>query len=189
MVASNSVSEIELPLQLKISFKKVFVMFEKYAKINFKEHPFHDAAIKMVNLFEKHPELNDGFSDYSLLETYKEQIDLLLNPLFPEPLSLNEIKAATVPFSFSSFKFSDRFTTIIENAGEDYELKVRNFEDSSMYVMACTFILGHVYGYNIDIKRPFYFDIPDKITGTMKYYRATFNADFSEVIATENAQN
>ncbi len=53
--------------------------------------------------------------------------------------------------------------------------------------MACTFILSFVYGFNVDVKRPFYFDIPDKTTGTMKYYRSTFNGDFSEITATENA--
>ncbi|MEO9570679.1 MAG: GAF domain-containing protein [Polaribacter sp.] len=187
IIESNSVSEVELPLQLKISFKKVFVLFEKYAKKEFKNHPFHSASLKMIKLFEKHPELNDGFSDYSLLQTYKEQINLLLNPLFPESLLLNEIKAASIPFSFTSFKFTDRFQNILNNAGEDYELKVRNFEDDTMYVMACTFILAFIYGQKIDLKRPFYFDIPDKTTGTMKSYRVAFNADFSEVYATKNA--
>tara|TARA_R110002126_G_scaffold72364_1_gene180895 strand:- start:57607 stop:59994 length:2388 start_codon:yes stop_codon:yes gene_type:complete len=189
VLESNKIDEVELPLQLNISFKKVFVMFEKYAHKDFENHPFHTAAVKMVSLFNQHPELNDGFSDLSLLDTYKEQIDLLLNPLFPEPLQLNEIKAASVPFSFASFKFTDRFENILDNAGDDYELTVRNFEDDSMYVMACTFILGAVYGFNIDVKRPFYFDIPDKSTGTMKYYRATFNADFSEIKPTEFAPN
>ena len=189
VIESNQIDEVELPLQLNISFKKVFVMFEKYAHKDFEHHPFHTAAAQMVDLFKQHPELNEGFSDLSLLDTYKEQIDLLLNPLFPEPLQLNEIKAASVPFSFTSFKFTKRFENIIENAGDDYELTVRNFEDDSMYVMACTFILGAVYGFNIDVKRPFYFDIPDKSTGTMKYYRATFNADFSEIKPTEFAPN
>ena len=189
IIESNKVEGVELPLQLNISFQKVFVLFKKYAQKKYLDHPFHDSAKKMVVLFEKHPELNEGFSDLTLLETYKEQIDLLLEPLFPEPLLLNEIKSASVPFSFTSFKFTDRFENIINNAGEDYELMVRNFEDDSMYVMACTFILGYVYGFNIDVKRPFYFDIPDKTTGTMKYYRATFNADFSEITPTENAPN
>jgi hypothetical protein len=102
-------------------------------------------------------------------------------------LQLNEIKAASVPFSFTSFKFTERFENILKNAGDDYELGVRNFEDDDMYIMACTFILGSVYGYSVDVKRPFYFDIPDKTSGTMKYYRATFNADFSEIIPAENA--
>lgn len=187
IIESNKIDEVELPLQLNISFKKVFSLFKKYASKDYINHPYHSAAIKMVDLFHQNPELNDGFSDLTLLESYKEEINLLLDPLFPEALLLNEIKAASVPFSFSSFKFTERFTNIINNAGEDYDLKVRNFEDESMYIMACTFILGFVYDYNIDVKRPFYFDIPDKTTGTMKYYRATFNADFSEITATENA--
>ena len=88
---------------------------------------------------------------YFLLKEYKEQIDLLLDPLFPEPLRTNEIKAASIPFSFTSFKLTDRFENIIDNAGDEYELIVRNFEDESMYIMACTFILGYVYNYKIDL--------------------------------------
>lgn len=187
IIESKSIYEQELPLQLKISFQKVFVLFQKYANTEFIGHPFHESAKIIVQNFDKYPELISGFSDISLLEKYKDQIDLLLNPLFPEPLLLNEIKAASVPFSFTSFKFTDRFKNILKNAGEDYELNVRNFEDDGMYIMACTFILNFVYGYNVDLKRPFYFDIPDKTTGTMKYFRATFNADFSDITATKDA--
>ena len=91
---SNVVNEVELPLQLNISFRKVFDLFEKYAHPKNGQHPFHSAAIEMVKIFKQYPELNNGFSDYSLLQKYKEEIDLILNPLFPEPLLLNEIKAA-----------------------------------------------------------------------------------------------
>ena len=187
IIKSNLVDEVELPVLLNISFRKVFVLFEKYAQIEYKDHPFHDASIKMISLFKKSPELIDGFSELGLLETYKDEIELLLNPLFPEPLMLNEIKAVSIPFSFTSIKFTDRFKNILNNAGDNYELKVRNFEDDSMYIMACTFVLSFVYGFNVDVKRPFYFDIPDKTSGTMKYYRAAYNADFSDIIPTENA--
>lgn len=187
IITSNFNENIELPLQLNISFQKVFEMFEKYTNPEFEQHPFYSSAKKMVLLFKKNPELYHGFSDYNLLKKYHEEIDLLLNPLFPEALLLNEIKAVTIPFSFTSFKFTTRFQNILKNAGDDYELKVRNFEDDTMYIMACTFILGFVYGYTTDVKRPFYFDIPDKTSGTMRYYRATYNADFSEITATENA--
>ena len=187
ILKSSLINEVELPLQLNISFQKVFDLFEKYTHADYKEHPFRSSAIEMLKIFEQNPVLKDGFSDYSLLQKYQKEIDLLLNPLFPEPLLLNEIKAASIPFSFASFKFTDRFQNLLDNAGDDYEFKVRNFEDESMYILACTFILGFVHGYNIDIKRPFYFDIPDKKTGTMKYYRAAFNADFSEITATKDA--
>jgi hypothetical protein len=180
-------THIELPLELNISFKKVYKVFEKYASKELKEHPFHKAAIVMKSEIEKYPELINGFSDFSLLDKHKEIIHLLLEPIFPEALLDNEIKAATIPFSFASFKFSNRFENILDNAGETYELSVRNLEDDSMYIMACSFILGFVYGHTINLKRPFYFDIPDRNTGTMKYYRATFNADFTEIIPSENA--
>jgi hypothetical protein len=184
---SEEQKNIELPLELNISFKKVYKVFEKYASVELKEHPFHKAAIVMKSEIEKYPKLINGFSDFSLLEKHKEIINLLLEPIFPEALLDNEIKAATIPFSFASFKFSNRFQNILHNAGQEYELNVRNLEDDSMYIMACSFILGFVYGYDINLKRPFYFDIPDKNTGTLKYYRATFNADFTEITPSKNA--
>ena len=183
----NSYKEIELPLQLRISFEKVFLMYKKYSEAEYVNHPFYTSAKKMVAEIEKTPELIDGFSDFSLFETHKEIINLLLEPLFPEPLLLNEIKSATVPFTFTSFKFSTRFENIIKNAGENYEIEVRNFEDDLLYIYGCTMILASIYGYNLDLKRPFFFDIPDVNTGNMKHYRAAFNGDFGEVIPTENA--
>ncbi len=187
IVKSNLNENMELPMQLNISFKKVFSMFEKYATKEFKEHPYHKSALQMVEEFKKYPELIEGFSDFSLLEKYRDQIDLLLDPLFPEPLLLNEIKAASIPFSFTSFKFTTRFEKILENAGENYELNIRNYEEDSMYIMSCTFIMGIYYGYPIDLKRPFFFDIPDKNLDITKHYRAAFNGDFSEIIPTDKA--
>ena len=71
---SKEHKNIELPLELNISFKKVYKVFEKYAGIELKEHPFHKAAIAMKGEIEKYPELINGFSDFSLLEKHKEKI-------------------------------------------------------------------------------------------------------------------
>ncbi|WP_347175483.1 GAF domain-containing protein [Polaribacter uvawellassae] len=184
---TNNNESIELPLQISVSFEKVFLMYKKYSKDEYKEHPNHLAAKNMVAEIAKTPALIDGFSDFTLFDTHKKNIDLLLNPLFPEPLLLNEIKSATIPFTFTSFKFTTRFDNIIKNAGTDFEVKIRNFEDDLLYIYACTMILGSVYGYHVDLKRPFIFDIPDLKSGCLKHYRAAFNNDFGEVIATENA--
>lgn len=183
----ESIQNIELPLQLNISFRKVYELYESYALDEYKDHPYHKSSKVIVEKLKKYPELIEGFSDYSLLNTYEEQINLLLDPLFPESLLNNEIKAASIPFSFISFKFTNRLKSILKNAGEAYEFNVRDFEDDAMYVITCTFILNFVYGYHVDIKRPFFFDIPDKNTGTTKHYRAAFNGDFSEIIPTEKA--
>ena len=132
VIKSNIESEVELPLQLKISFKKVFDLYDKYTGKDFINHPFHGSALQMVDLFKKQPELIEGFSDYTLLDKHKDKIDLLLNPLFPEPLLLNEIKAASIPFSFTSFKFTDRFENILKNAGDKYELSVHLYTADSL---------------------------------------------------------
>jgi len=183
----NSLQEKELPLQLNISFKQIYDNYLKYTDASYEHHPFHDAAKLVVSELKDYPELIEGFSDISLLEKYRDKIELLLEPLFPEPLLTNEIKAASIPFSFTSFKFSTRFENIINNAGDNFVLKVRNFEDESMYILACTFILNYCYQVKVDMKRPFYFDIPDKTTGTTRYYRAAFNGDFAEITKTDKA--
>ena len=187
ILKSENHQPIELPLQLKISFEKVFLMYKKYTEEDFKEHPFHKSAKVMVAKIEKHPELIEGFSDFTLLETLKDEISLLLEPLFPEPLLLNEIKAATIPFTFTSFKFTTRFENILNDAGKNYVAKPRNFEDDLLFIYGCTMILAAVYNYNIDLKRPFFFDIPELKTGITKHYRAAFNGDFGEIIPTEKA--
>ena len=187
IVKSNFDENMELPVQLNISFDKIFSTFEKYATKEFSKHPYHKSAIDMVKEFNKYPELINGFSDFSLLDKYEDQIDLLLEPLFPEPLLMNEIKAASIPFSFTSFKFTTRFENIIQNAGENYDINIRNYEEDSMYIMACTFIMTFHHGYAMDLKRPFFFDIPDKNLGITKHYRAAFNGDFLDVTPTKNA--
>lgn len=182
----NNISE-ELPVQLQISFRKIYDYIATYSLEENKNHPYYLAALNVKEQIEKHPFLIDGFSDFSLLEKHKDIIDIILEPVFPEILKLNEIKAAMVPFNFLSFRFSKRFQNIIDNAGKDFELQIRNFEPDFMYRQICTFILQMYYGKNIDSSRPFYFDIPNATTGIIHHYRVALNADFSEFEATENA--
>ncbi|SED17292.1 hypothetical protein SAMN04489761_4508 [Tenacibaculum sp. MAR_2009_124] len=184
---TNDTQNLELPLQLHISFKKVFDLFVKYGSEELKDHPFHESSKVMIREIEKYPALIDGFSDFSLLNEHEEIISLLLDALFPEILTNNEIKAATIPFSFTSFKFTERFKSVLANAGEDYNLQVRNLEDNLMYIHACTLILAAVYNRPVDLKRPFFFDIPDQNLGVTKHYRVAFNGDFMEIVPTKNA--
>ena len=138
----------ELPMQLFISFEKVIGFYKKYAEdVN---HPYHKSAKQVSEYLGQFPELVEGFDDFSLLDKYADPIDLMLEGLFPEILTNNEIKVASVPFSFTSFKFSRRFESILENAGKDFDFKVRNMEESQMYIAACTMILMSVYNKPID---------------------------------------
>ncbi len=184
----KSIDSIELPLDLRISFKKVMDTYDKYTSQEYKNHPYHLAANEMKSRYDGIAEFKDGFSDVNIIEDNRELVNILLEPLFPEVLMDNEIKVACIPFSFTSIRFTNRFEKILENAGEDFELQVRNFNDDHLYIHACVFILNAIYGYHIDLHRPFFFDIPDQRTGTMKHYRVAFNADFSEIIPTEGVR-
>ncbi|MDV7187349.1 GAF domain-containing protein [Lutibacter sp. TH_r2] len=174
----------ELPLKLKVSFKPIFNYLELIS--NEENHYLNASAIKLLEEYKAYPELKDGFEDMSLLTKYNSQIDRLLDLLFPDILQTNEIKAISIPFDFTAFKLSKRFENIINDAGEDYEYQLRNYEDSKVFILSCAFILAYCYDTYIDFRRPFYFDIPDK-NGIEKHYRSLYNGDFFKVTPLENA--
>ncbi len=52
IIESKLVAETDLPLQLNVSFNKVFDLFKKYADMEFAKHPYHSSAKKMVQLIK-----------------------------------------------------------------------------------------------------------------------------------------
>ncbi len=168
-----------LPLNIKISFEAIFNYLEITAKD--KGHYLYGISNEMLEEYKKYPELKDGFEKYSLLEKYNNEIDRLLEIIFPEILQNDEIKAISIPFDFVTFKLSKRFQRIIDDAGETFELKLRHFDVSRQYISACIFILVHYYNVKLEFERPFYFDIPDVNKGFTRNYRAKYNKDFFKI--------
>ena len=68
-----------------------------------------------------------------------------------------------------------------------YQLKLRNYFESNIYISSCLFILENYYGVEIDFQRPYYVDIPNIKTGVTRNYRATYNTNFLKVKPLENA--
>ncbi|WP_298370133.1 GAF domain-containing protein [uncultured Lutibacter sp.] len=184
IVTTSHKKNWELPLKLKVSFKAIFNYLELVSKED--QHFLNASAKNLLEEMKAFPELKEGFEDLTLLEKYNSQIDRLLDILFPDILQTNEIKAATIPFDFTSFKLSRRFENIIAEAGEDYDFQVRNYDESKVFIMSCTFILAYCYDTMVDFRRPFYFDIPDK-NGIEKHYRSLYNGDFFQVTPLDNA--
>ncbi|NIJ44523.1 hypothetical protein FHR24_000962 [Wenyingzhuangia heitensis] len=184
-ILKSPIEDKELPIKIHISFEKIYSYLEEICLD--KTDIFYDSASQLLEEMNKYPLLRDGFTDFSLLHTYENQIQKLLSILFPGLLQSNEIKAASIPFDMTSFMLSKRFRNIIDNAGDDYVFDVRNFDNQNMYIMTCLYILSYLYNYHIDFKRPFFYDIPDKRTNTVKSYRALYNADFASIIKTDAA--
>ncbi|WP_299102150.1 GAF domain-containing protein [uncultured Winogradskyella sp.] len=175
---------IESPFEIKISFNK---LLNQYENLIAADNDFIAAnARRVLSIAEKNPILRDGFSDFEIFNTYEKEIEGLLQDAFSPLLTKNEIKTASIPFHNFTFNSSERFKSIINTAGSNFDLEIQNMPKDQKYIFACAIILNFCYGYNLNFKRPFFYEIPDS-NGVMRYYKMLYNADFTEVIPTENA--
>lgn len=175
---------IESPLILKVSFNKLLGYYEDLA--NNGDEFIAAKANRVLKTAEEFPELREGFTSIKTLEDRKKEIGVILQDSFSPVLTKNEIKTASVPFHNLIFNKSERFENIINTAGEGFELQIKNMPEEYRYIIACTIILNFCYGYNLNFKRPFYYEIPDA-NGIMRYYKIMYNADFCEIIPTKGA--
>ncbi|WP_422107187.1 GAF domain-containing protein [Winogradskyella sp.] len=177
--------QIESPFIIKVSFNK---LFNEYENLIASDNDYVTTnARRVLKIAEDNPVLREGFSDLTFLDTYKSEINDILHDAFNPLLTRNEIKLATVPFQNHVFKTSERFDSILETVGSDFELKVKNMPLDQSYIIACAIILKACYGYDLNFKRPFFYEIPDA-NGIMRYYKILYNADFMEINPRENAQ-
>lgn len=175
------------PVKVAISFKKIIQEYEKQLEVE--TSAISRKYIKdILDYVKSFPKLIEGIESMEELEKHREGIKVLLADLFPNILTTNEIKTASVPFYNNLlFNSTKRFAKIMEDAGKDFKLEPRNFDEDLMYVRACVIILNKYYNYKFDFSRPLIYDIPDK-DGIMKHYRLAMNSDFVEIEPTEKAK-
>lgn len=173
----------ESPLSLLISFDKLLQRYDAMAQ---SEDAFlARKAERILEAQAPYPELREGFTDTSLFRTHRQVIHTILSDVFPEALTHNEIKAASLPFYDIIFNASERFKKILQSAGgADFVPGMRNIPENQMYIAICTVILNFYYGFHLDFKRPFFYDIPDA-NGVMRHYRILYNSDFMELLPTK----
>lgn len=174
-----------LPLVQLISFNKLLAFYEEQAKS--KNELLAQRAQEVLKAAEPHPELREGFTDFSVLEEKKSVIDTILADAFAPALTSNEIKTAAIPYYNLVFNSTERFNQILKDAGEGFELEMRKMPGDIQYIMMATVILSFHYGFKMDFRRPMFYDIPDK-NGVMRHYRILYNADFMEIIPTEKSK-
>jgi len=184
VIMSDINENIESPFRLKVSFDK---LLNHYEDLSQSDDEFIAAkARRVLKTAEGFPELREGITNPDDLVKRQKEISIILQDSFSPILTKNEIKTASVPFHNLIFNSSERFKSIIETAGDDFELEIKNMPKDDTYIIACTIILAFCYGYHINFKRPFYYEIPDA-NGIMQYYKILYNADFTDIVASENA--
>lgn len=174
------------PFYSVISFHKVIDALKEIAEKD--EIPYRaNYAQSLLNEVAKVPELYTGITSKTTIYKNIELIHYLLADLFPTALTHNEIKAVSLPFQNFNFNFTKRFQQIIIDAGEEFEINIRNFSNEQYYIFSCCLILNSCYGENFDLSRPLFYDIPDK-NSILRHYRIVYNGDFTELIPTDNAK-
>nr|WP_298924308.1 GAF domain-containing protein [uncultured Allomuricauda sp.] len=175
----------ESPMLQFVSFNKLLEHYDEQLKS--KDKFLANRAKYVLEAQAPFPELREGFNDVKLLKKHKDVISIILADTFAPVLTKNEIKTASTPFENLVFNSSERFQDILKNAGEGFELEIRNLPMDINYIMKCTVVLNFYYGFKMDFKRPLFYDIPDT-NGVMRHYRILYNADFMEIIPTEKSK-
>ncbi|MFD2518511.1 GAF domain-containing protein [Salinimicrobium flavum] len=175
----------DFPLDIRISFHKIVQQYrkqlEKETSTLSKEY-----IEKMLDYVTSFPALTEGLENTEDLMRFKDPIQILMKDLFPEILSDNQIKAVSIPFHSVIFNSTNKFRRILDQAGQDFTLSMRNLNEDLDYIFGCIMILNTHYKFDIDFSRPLFYDIPDE-SGILRHYRIDLNSDFADIEKTERS--
>lgn len=174
----------QIPFQILLSFHKIIARLEEIAA-NDQEY-FGNYARIVLKKIADHPELRDGINSKHQLEKNEGLISELLVELFPVALTNSEIKAVSMPYLGFIFNLSNRFKDILKDAGNNFQINIRNHNPHQSYIFSCCIILNKFYGTNLDFAKPLFYDIPTA-EGYIKHYRILYNIDFLDITPTGKA--
>ncbi|KIC62728.1 hypothetical protein [Chryseobacterium taiwanense] len=172
------------PFDVNISFEALI----KDLQLKVEQNTADEKERLLFIELQGYPAIKDGIMDGVEFDTCFPIIDRLLRPLFPELLTHNEIKAVTIPYTDFFFYHTERFKSILKQAGETFQLDIRNLDVYNSYIPLCCIILNEHYKVQLDLYKPLFYRIPDS-HGNYKTYRILYNADFIDVIPTSRAYN
>lgn len=172
------------PFKLNFSFEKLIQKMEDEASQN-PEYEFSHRRI--LDETKQFPELLTGIKNLDFFEKNEVLMKELLKDLFPPMLTKNEIKAIGFPFYNFFFNPTERFQNIIDKAGENFDMIIKDMDPNRFYVISCCIILRNYYNIELNFVQPFIFDIPND-QGIMNHYRFLNNVDFIEINPLENVK-
>lgn len=176
------------PFKPLLSFDKLIFQIESKSQDLSIESYERDYLSEVIKSIEPLKGNSNDFNTFKDLKPFEKQLKILLQFLFPESMSENEIKAISFPFDSHIFYPTKRFRKILKNAGRDFTLQINNFKPEFLFQLQCSFILRKIYNVNIDFSRPFFTDIPDA-SGVIRNYKVTYNVDFVDIEPSKNAKN
>ncbi|RZM29416.1 MAG: GAF domain-containing protein [Pedobacter sp.] len=172
------------PFRIVFSFEEVIKNLERDALDE--DDYIAESAKRVLEELKDFPELKADITDFSVFEALSTPIRKMLAPYFPKELTLNEIKAVTLPYMDIIVNPTRRFQNILQAAGPDLQFSIRDLDDHQFYLLSSCLILNEFYGAKINFSKPLLYDIPDA-AGISRHYRILYNADFIDIIKTEKS--
>ena len=177
-------SFFDSPFHIQLCFSEVIDVFEGYAADPL--HPDYERAKVLLSDIAPFPEFRTGITDDAQIHDNLPLLKRLMADFFPTALTMNEIKAVNIPYTNIIFNHTQRFRNILDAAGTEFEVNIRDFQPDEFYIFSCCMILNSYYGTNLDFGRPLFYDIPTK-NGITKHYRILYNGDFIHLEPSQNA--
>lgn len=180
----NLLTNIETPFQVQFSFESIITLLEK--KVIEEGEKALSSDRQLLEALRQVPELRTGITDPAQLAQHEPLISALLAPIFPAALTMNEIKAVSIPYTNIVFNHTTRFRNLLNAAGPSFSINIRDFDEAQFYIQSCCIILNEYYGTRLDFSKPIFYDIPTA-DGIIRHYRILYNADFFDIQPTEKA--
>ena len=170
------------PYKIQLSFSHIIEDLEK--KAAGPPGPRSDQARTLLQEIAPFPEFREGITNAVQVQQNADLIRRLMADYVPPALTHNEIKAISIPYRNIIFNHTERFRKILEAAGKDFDINIRDFDDHQYYVLNCCIILNKIYNTHLDFTKPLFYDIPTA-NGIIKHYRILYNADFLDILPTD----
>lgn len=156
----------------------------QHIKKNQNSEDFGEAflAKKILERLKDAPELLTPIEDMTLLEKYREVIELLMTTVLPPALRNTQLAKVSAPFELKPVYM----TTAVEEmlAKQDVEYTINSFTEamrSEVTVRACSFILNKFYNTNLNVEPLMSFTIRHTDSEIERHYKAQLNMDYVDI--------
>lgn len=150
-------------------------------------NPLVAALVKETEkLLKEAPELMQPIRDVSVIEKHRHVIEFLMSAVFPPVSQQTELSAAVTPFGEYSFFHTPGFAQALLDEQHRFVYPEGIEKDkliASKVFSACSLILEKFYGLENMVDKSASFQVINRETGLVEYYKTKFDVSFVEVKA------
>ncbi len=171
-------SLLGFPFATKLSFEPLYNRYKEQLKKN--DNSFLHLQKDIVNTLKQVPEILKPIEDYTILETHKQTVDLILATLLPIAEMEDAITAVAAPYSIDPIFNTAKFDELIKF--EQFAQCDKNAMNLGKTFSAYKRILNECYGRSINVQKPMVFTFFDEKTKLKKHYKLSINDRLMKVV-------